>query len=194
MHQLIQSFIVSSIIFLIDAYSKQKKSFTYYLTIFFLVAGMGFLFASETENDFRNQQMEKLIEPPNAKKEIQSILIRMSLCRKHSYTKKDKKYYQEKEKFHQKEGKKCFFNAKNKIWYLPDLDDREKARYCFTSAITSALPADPRAKVIGVILQLVLQYGLDCMDEYNYIQNQLQWSQYHFEMNDFYSSVLKTHF
>ncbi len=191
MHQLIQSFIVSSTIFLVDAYSKHKRSLFYYLTIFFLVAGMGFLFAEESVHA---TQQEHLVNPPNAKKHIRAIQANMQVCRKQAYTQKDKKYYQKMERYHDNEGHKCYENAKSRMWYLPNLTDREKARYCFTCAITTAMPGDPRAKIVGTIAQLIIQFGLDWIDEYNYVKNQLNWCAYHYEMSDFYYDVLRLHF
>lgn len=198
MRQLLQGFIVSSIVFLIDAYSRQKKNFLCYVTIFLIVSGMGYLFSSEIEHNIKEYDryipLDLYPPPPNANKKIAKIKMRMLLCRNKSPTKKDKKYYERKEKFHSTEANRYYIHAKQKMWYLPDLDDREKARYCFTSAVTTAMPGDPRAKIVGVVLQFFLQYGLDCIYEWNYIQNQLYWAAYHFEMADFYFEVLEIYF
>jgi len=128
---------------------------------------------------------------PDAKQEIEMLRLFKSLygfeC---TLSKKDRQYYQEKIKFHRDNGDRTYRDAKNKCWWLPDLSDREKAKYCFSTAVALIAPNDPKSKLIGATLTLLLQYGLDCMDEWNYIQNKLHWSEYHYEMMEFYQEVL----
>ncbi len=182
MRPFLQAFIVSSLIFLADAYSKQKKTFICYVTIFFIIAGMGFLFSA----------------PHSSKKgayaECKTYSLKSVPKKKKKQVKRDRKYYEKKEKFHGKEANKCYISAKSRVWYLPDLDDRQKARYCFTSALSACNPGDPRAKIVMISLSFLMQYGLDCIDEWNYIQNQLHCAAYHFEMSDFYFDLLRIHF
>ena len=92
--------------------------------------------------------------------------------------------------FHLDNGIRTYNEAKDKCWYLPDISDRDKARYCFTSAIATIGSYTPSTKLIACVTSLLLQYGLDAMDEWNYIQNKLYWSAYHFDLCDHYYHLI----
>lgn len=98
--------------------------------------------------------------------------------------------WQKEYNFHLQEGIRTFNEAKAKCWYLPDLEDREKARYCFTSAIAAIGSTTPTYKLLAVVTQLLTQYGLDAMYEWNDINTKLYWSSYHFEMCDQYYKLI----
>lgn len=98
--------------------------------------------------------------------------------------------YEEKYKFHKENAERCFSDAKNKCWYIPNIADRDKARYCLTNLGAWASATDLRSKIITVIVTTLVQYGLDCCDEWNYIKDKLHWSKYHYEMMEFYEGVI----
>ena len=106
-------------------------------------------------------------------------------------TRDQRKKWQEAHDFHVENGVRCYLDAKEKCWWLPEVGDREKARYCFMTAISAVGNATPHYKLVAMVTQLALQYGLDCMSEWEYIQTKLHWSIYHFEMCDHYDALLK---
>lgn len=92
--------------------------------------------------------------------------------------------------FHLENGKRTFKDAQDRCAYLPNTDDRTKAKYCFTSAISLVGSSTPGTKLVAAVTTFLVQYGIDCMDEWHYINNKLNWSKYHFEMCDFYRDLL----
>ena len=52
------------------------------------------------------------------------------------------------------------------------------------------MPGTPQSKLIRSLISLMLNYGLDCMDEWDYINNKLYWAEYHWDMYEFYCNVL----
>lgn len=104
---------------------------------------------------------------------------------------KQRDKWQQDYEFHMFNAKRTYEDAKNKCWFLPNISDREKARYCYNAAFTQIGSSSPCTKLVLAISSLALQYGLDCMDEWDYIKEKLHWSQYHFEMCDHYAILLK---
>ncbi len=103
----------------------------------------------------------------------------------------DRKTYAQKVKFHQREAERTYKQAKEKCWYLPDLSEREKARYCITSIGIGLAPMEPASKSITILVNALIQYTIDCCDEWHYINEKLYWSHYHYEMMEFYQEVIK---
>jgi hypothetical protein len=93
--------------------------------------------------------------------------------------------------FHQENGDRCFKDAKEKCWWLPDVSDRDKAKFCFTNIGIVACPGDPKSKLIIALVTSLIQYGINCTDEWHYINNKLYWSQYHYEMMEFYDDLIR---
>lgn len=93
--------------------------------------------------------------------------------------------------FHQENGDRCYKDAKERSWWLPDISDREKARYCFTNIGVIACPGDPKSKIIIALVTSLIQYGIDCTEEWHYINDKLYWSQYHYDMMEFYNNLIK---
>lgn len=100
----------------------------------------------------------------------------------------------QKVQFHKENGHRCYNDAKELCWWLPSMDDRKKARYCFTNLGILACPGEPLSKILTALINTLVQYGIDCSDEWNQINTKLYWSQYHFEMMDFYTSLKRTFF
>jgi len=99
-------------------------------------------------------------------------------------------FYMAKMDFHEENAHRCYNDAKNRSWWLPDTTDRDKARYCFTAIGGLGSPGTPQAKLVRALVTLMLNYGLDCMDEWDYINNKLYWAEYHWDMYEFYANVL----
>jgi hypothetical protein len=99
--------------------------------------------------------------------------------------------FQQKRQFHQENGERCLKDAKDMCWWWPCLKDRENVRKCWMTAVTAFIPADPRSKLIGMIVAYFGQHGYDCYEEWCNINTKLYWAEYHFEMMEFYEQVLK---
>ena len=97
----------------------------------------------------------------------------------------------EKIKFHKTEAKRIYDEVKDKIWWLPQLDDRQKARRIFNLVAPVIAASGVTGKVVGTISTALVQYGFDCMDEWNWIQYKMHWMEYHAEQADFYERYLQ---
>lgn len=82
--------------------------------------------------------------------------------------------------------------AKDKTWWLPDLSDREKGRYCYTTAAAGIFPGTPQSKIITMISVFLTQYGLDCINEWHYINEHMQQSKAWWESYEFYRENLES--
>lgn len=92
--------------------------------------------------------------------------------------------------FHQNSAVQNYDAAKVKCWWLPNISDRDKAKYCYTTLLTTLPASTPMSKIVYSLISFLTQYGLNCIDEWNEINQLLLWSQYHYEMKEFYESVL----
>ena len=99
-------------------------------------------------------------------------------------------YYMKKIDFHRENAIRTYENARKKCMWLPKKTDRDLAKNCFTAAAASIAASTPQSKVVAMIITMLTSYGLDVIDEWNYINDQLYWSEYHWEMFEFYSNVL----
>lgn len=91
---------------------------------------------------------------------------------------------------HERMGQHYYKKAEDSCMFLPALPDRDKARYCFTSAMAMAAPGTPMSKIISAILVALTQYGLDCLEQTEITENWLLKAEYHFEMKEFFEGVL----
>lgn len=91
---------------------------------------------------------------------------------------------------HEREAKAYLKKAEQTCWYFPTLDDQEKARYCFTSAMAMAAPGTPWSKIIAAVLVGITNYGLDVLEQSELTEEYLRKAEYHFEMKEFFEGVL----
>lgn len=84
-----------------------------------------------------------------------------------------------------------YCQAQNKSMWIPDIQDRTKAEYCFSTAITMLSITNPMSKVVGTIVQLAGIYGIHVMREWNEINTLLNYSKHYYEQQEFYSDILK---
>ena len=97
----------------------------------------------------------------------------------------------DKIQFHQAEATRIYDEVKDRVWWLPNLDDRQKAQRVFTlMGPAISVSGGIKKKSAAVILQMFLEYGLDCMDEWDWISNKWYWVEYHTDMVDFYERYL----
>ena len=92
--------------------------------------------------------------------------------------------------FHKANADRCYEEAKERCWWLPKIDERKKARYCLTSGGAMLAFGDPRSKLMAAFVNALIQYGLDCCDEWEFINNKFYWAEYHYEMMEFYGQML----
>jgi hypothetical protein len=155
--------------------NKQKPDYCIYALVFFSILIFDLLLPSKAKGvDF----------VPDAKMEI-SMMKEFDML-----THQERKYYMDKIEFHDANGKRTYADAKNKCWFLPEVSDRDKARWCFSTFVAGIAAGTPMSKVVAMILNALANYGLNCIDEWEYIQNKLHWSEYHFEMKEWYENVL----
>ena len=131
-------------------------------------------------------------EHPEAKKHMDMILDNNYL-HDHIHRALDYDYCKtnaQKMQFHKENGDRCLADAKERCWWLPYIPAREKARYCCTNLAIFASPGEPRSKIITALINTLIQYGIDCQDEWHYINNKLYWSQYHYEMMEFHQQLI----
>jgi len=99
-----------------------------------------------------------------------------------------------KEKMHYHELQACIYL--NKIeqdiyWCLPDYDDLEKTKLCFTTAMSGLAPGDPKIKMAVMFLTFMTQCGLDVIDRYQEVMYNANRAQYHYDMYVFYVETLE---
>lgn len=155
-----------------------KRYWTYYLAFILLALGLFFL-----NKAYGGENYHATMDVQNFYARIRINEIQAQLNRED---------YLVKMKHHREEGEKCFKDAKDRCWFLPNIEERKKAQYAITNAGIMIAPADPRSKFIAAVVNTLVQYGLDCNDEWHYINNKLYWAEYHFEMAEFYAHLLKT--
>jgi len=97
--------------------------------------------------------------------------IQMHYCRALVY--EDCKTPAQKAAFHKENAERCFKDVKEKCWYLPNMTHRKSAQYCLTNAGALCYPGNSKSKLIAVIINTMVQYGVDCCDEWHYIGNKL---------------------
>ncbi len=157
----------------IERMNKQIKENWHYLIAFILFL-MGMFFAIRAY----------AIQNPDAMRHVQ-------LYQCHALIYENCKTSQQKLKFHKENAERCYEEAKNKCWWLPNVTNQKNARYCLTNAGAMVAFGDPKSKLMAVIVNTLVQYGLDCCDEWEYINNKLYWAEYHYEMMEFFERVIK---
>ncbi len=100
-------------------------------------------------------------------------------------------YWQQEYDFHHCEGVRTYNDAYNRVWYLPDLSWRQLGRDAWVAACGTAGGSNPSARLVIAFSTLLSQYGLHCLDEWEYIQDKLYWSRYHFEQCIYYANQLQ---
>jgi hypothetical protein len=167
--------------------SKSLEYFSYFIALILLILGLyyyGKAYGSEYEFDFSYEEDCHYYSPEAA---LENITIHQLQVLAYD----DCKTYKDKYQFHKENAERCFNDAKNKCWWLPNIDDRDKARYCLTNIGIIIAPGDPQSKLIIAVINTLIQYGLDCSEEWNFIQTKLKWAQYHYEMMEFFDDVMK---
>ncbi len=99
-------------------------------------------------------------------------------------------YYIKERDYHYKKGVYHYDQAYMACWYCPRINDQEKARMCLVSSVSVVGCATASLQLVAIVTSFSLQYGLECMREWNFIKKNLHEAQHHFEMYEFYLDVL----
>lgn len=102
----------------------------------------------------------------------------------------ERDYFVNKINFHEANAKRTYEDAKEKCWWLPSIDYRMKARHCFMAIIASSSPNTAKSRLVFGLLALLQEYGLAVIDEWYYIEDKLDWSQWHYEQKEYYEHLL----
>lgn len=105
-------------------------------------------------------------------------------------TSKQRAEYVEKINFHEANAKRTYEDAKSRCWWLPEMDARVSARNCINIFIASFCTNHPMSKAVAMLVCLLDKYAVSCNDEWDYINMKLRWSEYHWEMKEFYEMLL----
>jgi hypothetical protein len=100
------------------------------------------------------------------------------------------KEWQEQYDFHMFHAKRTYEDAKNKVWWLPNLSWRQRGREAWVAAFSTIGAQTIQLKLVVAVSSFLCQYGLDCLDEWDYINDKLYWSKYHFEQCEIYAYKL----
>ncbi len=84
-----------------------------------------------------------------------------------------------------------YYNKSKQItWYLPNYDDRELGKMCFSTAVATAIPPNNIPKIIAVAIGLFTKYGLDCIDSFHEANHYIHRAGYHADMFSFYCDMI----
>lgn len=178
-------------VYLLNLWAKKKPKPIYYIILFIIFLCTTW-FTHKLEGaeifDDTSYSYETPCAVPNAKKEIAMLSQYFPLM---ALTASEKQFYAEKLNFHIANAERTFNDAKNKCWYLPEKTKRDAAKYCINSVACLLVPGSPYSKIIASLISMLKDVGVDMMDEWNYINNKLYWCHYHYEMVEFYLTVLE---
>ncbi len=85
---------------------------------------------------------------------------------------------------------RTYNDAYNRVWYLPDLTWRQIGRDAWVAACGTAGGNTVCGRLVIAFSTMLSNYGLHCLDEWEYIQDKLYWSNYHFEKCAEYANKL----
>lgn len=147
-----------------------KRNYLNYIAIFLIILGLYFFcksFASAeipVQDEYFFQHMK-----------------RTTVYKTRQSTSEQRIKWQEEYEFHMFQAIRTYNDAKDKCWWLPDITERDRARMCWTTAVSVLACPTPQGKLIVCVTQLLIQYGLDVIDEWDYIKDKLAWSKFHFD-------------
>ena len=105
-------------------------------------------------------------------------------------TQKTRAQYLSNAEYHTNKAFEEYNTARDICWWLPRQSDREKARKAITTFGTIALPTTPLHRCMATLIGLLVQYGVDCVDEWYNIKELLESAQYNSEMAQVYRDLV----
>ena len=100
------------------------------------------------------------------------------------------KKWQENYEFHMLEAKRTYTDAYNKVWWLPNLTWRQIGRDAWIAACGTAGGSTVCGRLVIAFSTMLSSYGLHCLDEWDYINDKLYWSEFHFRECEKYVKLL----
>jgi hypothetical protein len=155
-------------LYLVNASFGKKEFSSKYIVAFFFFCGTLFAFQAHAEIRTLQAFQDHEIVSDYHKRELAENMAKSEVNAKYHYN-----------------------LAKSKCWYLPDIDDREKARHCFNMALGSMFAATPQSKIVGWVIYTLSSYGLACLYEWNDIEDNLMKSKVWWECYEFYKYALE---
>lgn len=101
-----------------------------------------------------------------------------------------RKEWQEAYDMHHFNAVRTYNDAYNKVWWLPNLTWRQVGRDAWIAACATAGTKTVCSALVVAFSTMLSQYGLHCLDEWDYIQDKLYWSDYHFGQCSYYAKLL----
>jgi hypothetical protein len=147
--------------------------FTYTLVVALVILGFFFTFRAHAEIPFKTAFNPEYLINQGDEDYVNPALSMDKKCSHHAYWMKT--YY---------------WKAKDITWYLPNYDDQEKAKLCYSTAVALAVPPNNIAKVIVVAAGLFTKYGLDCIESFHEVSHLVHRAAYHAEMYEFYCDLI----
>jgi hypothetical protein len=86
---------------------------------------------------------------------------------------------------------RTYNDAKDCVWYLPNLTWRQWGRDAWVAACAMASTKTPCQALVVAFSTMLSQYGLHCADQWDYIEDKLYWSEYHFNECIKYAQLLQ---
>lgn len=87
---------------------------------------------------------------------------------------------------------RTYNDAKDCVWWLPNLTWRQWGRDAWVAACAMASTKSPCAALTVAFTTMLSQYGLHCADQWDYIEDKLYWSDYHFNECIKYAQLLNS--
>lgn len=85
---------------------------------------------------------------------------------------------------------RTYNDAYNRVWFLPNLTMRQLGRDAWVAACAMAGTKTPGQALVMAFATMLSQYGLHCLDEWDYIQDKLYWAEFHFKECVYYANLL----
>lgn len=85
---------------------------------------------------------------------------------------------------------RTYNDAYNRVWWLPNLTMRQLGRDAWIAACATAGTKTVCSALVVAFSTMLSQYGLHCLDEWDYIEDKLYWSDYHFKQCAYYAKLL----
>ncbi len=86
---------------------------------------------------------------------------------------------------------RTYNDAKDCVWWLPNLTWRQWGRDAWVAACAMASTKTPCQALVVAFSTMLSQYGLHCADQWDYIEDKLYWSEYHFNECIKYAQLLQ---
>lgn len=152
------------IFYLMDSYNMTKKKYWFYLLIF-ITSFFGCLLIDKAYG----------YEIPHYEARLSS---------------KEAENFFGKMEQHKIDAQRCEEEASKIIWYMPDTLDKEKAKYCLGTLLSSFSASTPRSKLLSMALTFLAAYGSAIIDQWQEMNAKIMEAKYHWEMVEWYETFL----